>query len=86
MLLEAAIAHLDRPVPKGGIAVVRGLLRAAASAGVPLGLLDIDADGIPDAYRHALVLSRPDQHVAWRADEPPKNAGALIDLIRGAAP
>ncbi len=64
---------------------VSGLLSAAANAGVPLALLDIDADGIPDAYRHRLVLSRPDQHVAWRADEPPKHAGALIDLIRGAA-
>jgi tetratricopeptide (TPR) repeat protein len=31
MLLEAAIAHLDRPVPRGGIAVVRGLLRASAT-------------------------------------------------------
>jgi 2-polyprenyl-6-methoxyphenol hydroxylase-like FAD-dependent oxidoreductase len=62
-----------------------GLLEAAAQAGVPLALLDIDADEVPDAYRHRLVLSRPDQHVAWRADEPPENARALIDLIRGVA-
>jgi 2-polyprenyl-6-methoxyphenol hydroxylase-like FAD-dependent oxidoreductase len=64
---------------------VSSLRTAAATAGVPLALLDINATGIPDAYRHRLVLSRPDQHVAWRADEPPKNPGALIDLIRGAA-
>ena len=45
---------------------VSGLLSAAAHAGVPLTLLDIDADELPEAYRHRLVLSRPDQHVAWR--------------------
>jgi 2-polyprenyl-6-methoxyphenol hydroxylase-like FAD-dependent oxidoreductase len=60
-----------------------GLLGAAAHARVPLTLLDIAADEVPDAYRHRLVLSRPDQHVAWRGDEPPENATALIDLIRG---
>jgi hypothetical protein len=64
---------------------VAGLLGAAAQAGMPLALLDIHADEVPDAYRHRLVLSRPDQHVAWRGDEPPEDARALIDLIRGAA-
>jgi hypothetical protein len=52
---------------------------------VPLALFDIDSHEVPDAYHHRLVLSRPDQHVAWRADESPENASALIDLIRGAA-
>ncbi len=61
-----------------------GLLAAAANAGVPLALLDIEADEVPDAYRHRLVLSRPDQHVAWRGDEAPADATALINLIRGA--
>jgi len=60
-----------------------GLLEAAAHAGAPLALLDIEADEVPDAYRHRLLLSRPDQHVAWRADDPPENARALIDLVRG---
>jgi 2-polyprenyl-6-methoxyphenol hydroxylase-like FAD-dependent oxidoreductase len=64
---------------------VSGLLAAAAHAGVPLALLDIQADRIPDAYRHRLVLSRPDQHVGWRGDEPPAIAGVLVDLIRGAS-
>ncbi len=62
-----------------------GLLAAARAAGVPLALLDVDAEAVPDAYRHRMVLSRPDQHVAWRGDDPPKDAGALIDLIRGVA-
>jgi 2-polyprenyl-6-methoxyphenol hydroxylase-like FAD-dependent oxidoreductase len=64
---------------------VVGLRGVAAHAGVPLALLDIDPGEIPDAYRHRLILSRPDRHVAWRADEPPGDAVALIDLIRGAA-
>jgi 2-polyprenyl-6-methoxyphenol hydroxylase-like FAD-dependent oxidoreductase len=63
---------------------VSGLLEAAADARMPLALLDIDAEEVPEAYRHRLVLSRPDQHVAWRGDEPPENASALVDLIRGA--
>ena len=65
---------------------VSALAAAAARAGVPLGVLDVGAAGIPDAYRQKLVLSRPDQHVAWRGDETPEVPGALIDLIRGALP
>lgn len=60
------------------------LLRAAAEAGVPLALLDVEADEIPDAYRSRLVLSRPDGHVAWRGDDPPANPRGLVDQIRGA--
>ena len=60
------------------------LLQAAAHCGLPLTLLDIEANEVPTAYRHRLVLSRPDQHVAWRGDEAPQHAKALIDLIRGA--
>jgi len=32
-----------------------------------------------------LVLSRPDQHVAWRGDALPVDPLGLIDRIRGAA-
>jgi 2-polyprenyl-6-methoxyphenol hydroxylase-like FAD-dependent oxidoreductase len=65
-------------------AEVSGLVRAAADAGAPLEVLDVEADEIPDAYRHRLVLSRPDQHVAWRGDAEPQDPRALIDLVRGA--
>ena len=61
------------------------LLRAASDAGVPLALLDIEADVIPDAYRHRLLLSRPDGHVAWRGDELPTEPRELIERIRGGA-
>jgi len=31
------------------------------------------------------VLSRPDQHVAWRGNAQPDDTAALIDRVRGAA-
>ncbi len=67
----------DRTADAGPIA------NAAARRGVPLTVLDIPRDeGSP--YRHALVLSRPDQHVAWRGDAPPDEADALIATVTGA--
>jgi len=36
-------------------------------------------------YERRLVLVRPDGHVAWRADEVPLDAGAVIDKVRGVA-
>jgi hypothetical protein len=31
------------------------------------------------------VLSRPDQHVAWRGNAAPEDPVSLIDRVRGAA-
>ena len=58
---------------------------AAAKRGVPLTVLDVGLDEARSPYAHKLVLSRPDQHVAWRGDAQPDDSLALIDLIRGAA-
>jgi len=63
---------------------VSGLTAAAERVAMPFAVLDVDAEAVPEAYRHRLVLSRPDGHVAWRADQAPADAGALIDLLRGA--
>ena len=60
------------------------LLAAANKRGVPMALVDVAAKDATAVYRHKLVLSRPDQHVAWRGDKVPANALALVDLIRGA--
>ncbi|MGH8833171.1 MAG: FAD-dependent monooxygenase, partial [Polaromonas sp.] len=62
----------------------RALEQAARQRGVPLTVLDVDSTAARAVYRHALVLSRPDQHVAWRADALPDDPLALIDLLRGA--
>ena len=67
-------------------AEVTAVLEAAKARGIPLELLDVEADEIPSAYRHKLVLSRPDQHIAWRGDGAPADPLSLIDLIRGAGP
>jgi hypothetical protein len=61
------------------------LMNAASSRGVPLMLLDVKPRDGGHPYRHALLLSRPDFHVAWRGDQVPSNPEALIDLVRGAA-
>jgi 2-polyprenyl-6-methoxyphenol hydroxylase-like FAD-dependent oxidoreductase len=64
---------------------VSTLLAAAAQCGMPLTVLDIQSDEIPPAYKHKLLLNRPDQHVAWRGDAVPEDARALVDLVRGEA-
>jgi hypothetical protein len=62
---------------------VSPLTRAAAERGVPLEVLDVESPEAAGLYRHNLLLSRPDQHVAWRADRLPGSPHELIDLIRG---
>jgi 2-polyprenyl-6-methoxyphenol hydroxylase-like FAD-dependent oxidoreductase len=59
------------------------LVAAAQRRNVPLAVLDIaDSAGL---YDRKLVLSRPDQHVAWRGNALPDDPLALIDRVRGAA-
>jgi hypothetical protein len=70
------LLRLDRSI------AVDAITGAAAKRGVPLSVVDIDATA---PYAHKLLLSRPDQHVAWRGNAQPDDAMALIDTIRGAA-
>jgi hypothetical protein len=63
---------------------VGGLVAAAAQRGLPLALFDAEADDAAALYPCKLLLSRPDQHVAWRGDKPPDDPLALIDKVRGA--
>jgi 2-polyprenyl-6-methoxyphenol hydroxylase-like FAD-dependent oxidoreductase len=58
---------------------------AAQARGVPLRIEDI-TEPLPAAYAGgSLILSRPDQHVAWRGDYLPADPVNLIDHIRGAS-
>jgi len=66
-------------------ATVDGLLDAAPNRRLPLRLLDIVADEAATAlYDTRLVLTRPDQHIAWRGDVQPTDPLPLIDRVRGA--
>jgi 2-polyprenyl-6-methoxyphenol hydroxylase-like FAD-dependent oxidoreductase len=61
---------------------VDGLTEAARMRGVPLKVLDVETN--EPVYDRKLVLSRPDQHVAWRGQGAPADPLALIDRVRGA--
>jgi 2-polyprenyl-6-methoxyphenol hydroxylase-like FAD-dependent oxidoreductase len=60
--------------------------RAAASLGVPLNVHRIENREAAALYECALVLVRPDGHVAWRGNCQPNDASSLIDTVRGAGP
>lgn len=62
---------------------VTALVDAAHAKGVPFTLLDIHDVELPPGYTTALVLSRSDQHVAWRGDGLPDDPAELIDKLRG---
>jgi hypothetical protein len=60
--------------------------RAAASRGVPLAVHRIEHEGAAVLYERALVLVRPDGHVAWRGDREPSDALSVLNVVRGAGP
>jgi 2-polyprenyl-6-methoxyphenol hydroxylase-like FAD-dependent oxidoreductase len=71
------VLRLDRSVS------VTALVEAAALRGVPMTVLDVDAEGTDALYPHKLLLARPDQHVAWRGDTVPDDPLMLVDRVRG---
>lgn len=64
---------------------VTALEAAARNRSVPLKVLDIERPASAIFYDGGLVLSRPDQHVAWRGANAPADPLALVDRVRGAA-
>jgi hypothetical protein len=79
---EFTLLRFDRAID------IAPLEAAARQRGVPLKILDVldvdvPASAKPDDDR--LVLSRPDQHVAWRSNRLPGDCLALMDRVRGAA-
>lgn len=56
------------------------LLASAAAARVPLTLRDVPADpSLPEA----LMIVRPDQHIAWRGNAAPADSSELVAQISG---
>jgi len=64
---------------------VAPLVDAAKARRAPLAVVDVRSSEAASLYTTRLVLSRPDQHVAWRGDACPADSMALIDLVRGAS-
>ena len=62
---------------------VTPLQDAASARGMPLRVVDLAGEEASAVYREALLLSRPDQHVAWRGEMLPADAGRLLDRLRG---
>lgn len=56
---------------------------AAARLHVPLTVLRIAQSGLRNIYERTLLLVRPDQHVAWRGDEVPRDCTRIIELAIG---
>ena len=64
---------------------IDGLVAAASKHEVPMAVLNVDRSDVAPLYQNKLVLSRPDQHVAWRGNETPKDPMTLINRLRGAS-
>lgn len=64
---------------------VSPLLQEAQARGIPMRLVDLTGAAAHNIYQEALVLSRPDQHVAWRGQQLPDDIDALLHLISGTA-
>jgi hypothetical protein len=66
---------------------VTPLEEAARNRGVPLWVVNLEEEvQARTAYERALVLVRPDGHVAWRGDESPPGSSAIIDRVSGKLP
>lgn len=80
-LLYDAIGPEFAP-PRSDAAIdVAHLELAARESGLPLKVLDRRRPKAATYYGGRLVLSRPDQHVAWRGDGVPAGSLALIDRV-----
>ena len=77
---EFALIRLSSEVDGGA------LVSAAVEQGVPLTVVDLsDVPGLEADYGAALILVRPDQHIAWMSagSPPPAQSAALLDLVLG---
>lgn len=61
------------------------LVAAAARSGVPLTLLDVDRATVGFDFPEALLMVRPDSHIAWRGRVAPHEPDRLFDRLRGLA-
>lgn len=67
----------------GTKADTRQFERAIRDTGAPLDVLDVDGDVARDLYERDLLLIRPDLHVVWRGNEPPKDPAHIGAIATG---
>ncbi len=60
------------------------LLRECAAQGLPVMQVLVSDPAAGRLWERALVLVRPDQHVAWRGDWSPPDPAAVVRRVRGA--
>ena len=70
-------------VDLSGRAAGERLVKEAARRSVPMTHLQVDDAEVRACWERDLVLVRPDQHVAWRADSVPDDHDAVVDLVCG---
>jgi 2-polyprenyl-6-methoxyphenol hydroxylase-like FAD-dependent oxidoreductase len=59
------------------------LVKAAEQKNVPLKVVTLDNSELLNLYEQPLLLVRPDQHVAWRGIELPRNSSELLNRVSG---
>ncbi len=59
------------------------LAAAFEAIGAPLKVLNLDDPHAREIYGHDLMLLRPDMHIVWRGDAPPKDAAKLARMATG---
>ena len=61
----------------------RRFAETAAPVGVPLKVVSLPAEPVLEILERRLLLVRPDQHVAWRGNEAPRECRAVLDRVTG---
>ena len=67
----------------GEASAAAGLSATAQQLGVPLQTVCIEEAEARSVYEKRYVLVRPDGHVAWRGNEMPEDAAAILGKISG---
>ncbi|SDT66722.1 FAD-dependent monooxygenase [Actinoplanes derwentensis] len=62
----------------------RSLVSAARARGIPVRHLPVTGVPVPGSWPGRFVLTRPDQGVAWCADDPPADCDTVLNEVTGA--
>lgn len=58
-------------------------VEAAKQLGIPLDIVELHRPDLLPIYERKFLLIRPDQHIAWRGDQLPSDAKALLEMATG---